>query len=173
MTLMDVAKGKWLKHPLHPIIVHVPVGLWPAALLFDGLSRLGFGGNALVQLSFFCIATGVLAALVAVPTGVLDWAEIKKERPAWRLGLYHMAVNLVVALVYAINLGLRLEDFRSASAVANAPLALSAIGTVLLFGGVYLGGLMVCAHGIGVARMSKQQLRKEAEKAGANVPKAQ
>jgi uncharacterized membrane protein len=170
MNIADVAKGKWLKHPLHPIVVHVPVGLWPAAFLFDGLSRLKIGGNTIVQLSFFCIAVGLLAALIAVPTGVLDWGEVKKEKPAWRIGLYHMALNLVVALLFAMNLGLRIEDFRNAESVAVMPLALSGIGTVLLFGGAYLGGLMVYDHGVGVARMSKEELREEAERAGANVP---
>ena len=170
MNIADFAKGKWLKHPLHPIVVHVPVALWPGALLFDGLSRIGLGGNGMVQLSFYSIALGLLAALVAVPTGVLDWGEIRKEKPAWKLGLYHMAVNLVADLLFAINLGLRFQDFHTARTVAAAPLLLSAIGTVMLIGGAYLGGLMVYDHGIGVARMSKDKLRKEAERAGANVP---
>ena len=172
MNIADFAKGKWLKHPLHRIVAHVPVALWPGALLFDGLSRIGLGGNAMVQLSFYSIALGLLAALVAVPTGVLDWGEIKKEKPAWKLGLYHMAVNLVVSLLFAMNLGLRFEEFRSARTVTLAPLLLSVIGTVMLFGGAYLGGLMVYDHGVGVGRMSKDKLRKEAERAGANVPAA-
>ena len=28
--LIDFLKGKWLKHPLHPIVVHVPMAMWPA-----------------------------------------------------------------------------------------------------------------------------------------------
>jgi uncharacterized membrane protein len=133
---------------------------------------MGVGGNAMVQLAFYCIGVGLLAALVAVPTGVLDWSEIKKEKPAWKIGLYHMAVNLIVALIFAINLGLRVENFQTARVVGTAPLLLSVIGTVLLLGGAYLGGLMVFDHGIGVARMSKDKLRREAEQGGANVPAA-
>src|SRR6185503_977916 len=171
MNLADIAKGKWPRHPLHPIVVHIPIALWPALLLFDGLSRLGLGGNVMVQLSFFCIAMGLVAALIAVPTGVLDWGEIKQEKPAWKIGLYHMAVNLVVALLFAINLGLRIKDFRDAETVGEGPMILSAIGALLLFGGAYLGGLMVYDHGIGVARRSKNELRRQAEQAGANVPK--
>lgn len=171
MTLGDIAKGKWLKHPLHPILAHIPVGVWPAALLFDALSQFDIGGNAIVRLSFYCIVFGLAAALLAVPTGVIDWSEVKQEKPAWKIGLYHMAVNLVTALVFAINLGLRMEDFETARKVAAAPFVLSAVGTLLLVGGAYLGGLMVYDHGIGVARISKHALRKQAEKAEANVPK--
>ena len=32
MSLKDLLQGKWLGHPLHPALVHVPTGLWPAAL---------------------------------------------------------------------------------------------------------------------------------------------
>ena len=30
---------KWLGRPLHPIVVHVPMAMWPGALIFDLLSQ--------------------------------------------------------------------------------------------------------------------------------------
>lgn len=168
--ITEFLQGKWLKHPLHPIIVHVPMAVWPAALLFDLLSLLQIGGNAMVRLSFYSILFGLIAVLVAVPTGVIDWGGVKQEKPAWRLGLYHMALNLVVAILFAMNLGLRLEDYREAERVGALPLLLSGVGTLLLFGSAYLGGLMVYDHGIGIARMSKQKWRKIAKSGGANLP---
>lgn len=168
--LIDFLKGKWLKHPLHPIIVHIPLALWPAALIFDLLTQFGFGGNPMVRLSFYCILFGLIAVLLAVPTGVVDWAGIKKERPAWNLGLYHMVANLVVAIIYAMNLGLRLETVREASAVELLPVLLSLVGVVLLAGSAYLGGLMIYDHGISVARLSKEKWRKSAEAGHGNVP---
>jgi uncharacterized membrane protein len=166
----EFLKGKWLNHPLHPIIVHIPMGLWPAALIFDLLSQFNIGGNALVRLSFYAILFGLISVLLAVPTGVMDWAEIKKEKPAWKLGLYHMTMNLVVSIVYAMNLGLRLETFRTATAVASLPLLLSVIGVLLLIASAYLGGLMIYNHGIAVARHSKHKLRKIAESGKSNLP---
>jgi hypothetical protein len=35
--LFDFLKGTWLGHPLHPILVHVPMAMWPGALIFDVL----------------------------------------------------------------------------------------------------------------------------------------
>ena len=168
--LLDFLKGKWLKHPLHPIIVHVPMATWPGALIFDLLSQWQFGGNAMVRLSFYAIIFGLVALLLAVPTGLLDWTGIKKEKPAWKIGLYHMSLNLIVALLFAINLGLRLHTFREATKVERAPLLLSAIGTFLLVASAYLGGMMVYEYGISVARMSMKKWRKIAEAGGANVP---
>jgi uncharacterized membrane protein len=166
--LLDFLKGTWLGHPLHPILVHVPMAMWPGALIFDLLAR--WNGNAMVRLSFYAIIFGLVASLLAVPAGVVDWSGIKKEKPAWKLGLYHMILNLVVALLFAINLGLRVHTFRKDAIVAGAPLALSIIGTALLIGSAYLGGLMVYDYGISVARMSKKKWRKIAEAGGANLP---
>jgi uncharacterized membrane protein len=170
MRVGDVLKGKWLGHPLHAAILHVPVGLWPAALVFDLLSYAGVGGSAMVKLSFIAIAFGLAGAAFAVPTGVADWSAIKQEKPAWKIGLYHMGANLIVIILYAINLGLRLEDFQTATRVGSAPLILSAIGTVLLIGSAYLGGMMAYDQGIGVARESKHKWRKIAEAGKANLP---
>ena len=167
---LDLLKGKWLKHPLHPIVVHVPMAMWTSALIFDLLSQWQIGGNAMVRLSFYAIIFGLVASLLAVPTGVLDWSGIKKEKPAWKIGLYHMMLNLTAALLFAINFGLRMQDFRDATTVARIPLGLSFIGTGLLIGSAYLGGRMVYTYGISVARMSKAKWRKIAEAAGANLP---
>jgi uncharacterized membrane protein len=52
MAVKDFFQGKWLGHPLHPAIVHVPTGLWPAALVFDLLSHLRGGSNVAVRLAF-------------------------------------------------------------------------------------------------------------------------
>jgi uncharacterized membrane protein len=166
--LLDFLKGKWLKHPMHLLLVHVPMAMWPSALIFDLLSR--WNGNAMVRLSFYAIIFGLVVALVAVPTGVVDWSGIKKENPAWKIGLYHMILNLVVAVLFAINLGLRVHTFRDVPVVQGPPLVLSIVGTVLLIGSAYLGGLMTYDYGISIARMSRKKWRRIAEAGGANLP---
>jgi uncharacterized membrane protein len=165
-------KGRWLKHPRHPILVHVPMAMWPSALIFDLLSRWGVGGNALARLSFYAIAFGLLASLLAVPTGLVDWSGIKKEKPAWKFGLYHMVLNLVVTALFAVNLGLRVQVFRDQKTVAGVPLVLSITGTALLIIAAYLGGFMIYNYGTSIARMSKKKWRKIAEAGGGNLPEA-
>jgi uncharacterized membrane protein len=168
--LLDFLKGKWLGHPLHPILVHIPMAMWPSALVFDVLSQRQIGGNAMVRLSFYAIAFGLAAALLAAPTGLVDWSGIKKEKPAWKIGLYHLSLNLVAVVLFGVNLFLRWPTFREATEVDRIPFLLSAIGTLILIGSAYLGGRMVYEYGISVARMSKKQWRKIAEAGGANLP---
>ena len=169
--LKDFLQGKWLGHPLHPAVVHVPTALWPAALLFDLLSQLGDGNNALVRTSYYAILLGLLAALLAAASGFADFTEIKPGRPARRLGYYHMALNLVVTALFAVNLFLRDADERAADSVAGAHVALSAAGVALLLVSGYLGGRMVYDHGAGVVRLdsSERKWRRLAEAGGANL----
>src|SRR5438477_3926939 len=102
--LLDFLKGKWLGHPLHPILAHVPMAMWPGALIFDLLSQRQIGGNSMVRLSFYAIIFGLAAALLAAPTGLVDWSLIKREKPAWKICLYQMSLNLIAMLLFAVNL---------------------------------------------------------------------
>src|SRR5437879_11879544 len=145
-SLLDFLKGKWLGHPLHPFLALVRMAMWPGALIFDLLSQCPIGGNAMFRLSFYAIIFGLAAALLAAPTGLVDWSGIKKEKPAWKIGLYHMSLNLIVTLLFAVNLSLRWQTFHEASEVDRIPLLLSAIGTLILILFAYFGGLMVYVY---------------------------
>jgi uncharacterized membrane protein len=161
--MKDFLQGKWLGHPLHGFLVHVPVALWPAALMFDLLTRAGIGGNAFVQTSFFAIGLGLASALLAIPTGLADWWDIKSKNPAWKLGLYHLTLNTLITGAAMINLGLRISTFREATSVALVPLSLSFFITVSLLVSGYLGGRLVYNYGISVARVGAEQRRQRAQ----------
>jgi uncharacterized membrane protein len=170
--LKRILQGRWLGHPLHPALVHLPAGLWPAALLFDGLSFIHFGGNATVVASFACIAGGLLGAILAAPTGIADWIDIKPGKPARKLGVYHMVLNLMVTALFGLNLFLRWDHFRSAERVSVTQITLSIIGIIMLSVSGYLGGRMAYDQGIGIARLSKDKWRRLAEAGHANLPPA-
>ena len=160
-------QGKWLGHPLHPALVHVPTGLWPAALAFDLLDWARYGDGDFARAAFYCIAVGLAGAVLAVPPGIADWLEIKPEKPARKIGLYHLALNLSAAAVWLINLALR---WRDPDAVPTSGLLLSMAGVAILLVSGYLGGRMVYEYGIGVARQSKKKWRMTAHAGGANLP---
>src|SRR5687768_11422719 len=165
--LKNFLQGKWLGHPLHPALVHVPTALFPSALLFDLLSFTG--GNVFVRTSFCAIGLALLVVLVAVPTGLADWSSVKPGKPARVIGRRHMLLNVLVTVLFAINFLLRWND-RDADHVSTMQLLLSLSGPgILLFSG-YLGGLMVFDHGVAVARHSKSKWRAIAEAGKARLP---
>lgn len=167
--MIDFLKGKWLKHPLHPALVHIPTALWPMAWIFDLFSQFR-ADNVFVQLAFYAGSLGLIAALFAIPTGFADWTDIRREKPAWKLGLYHMGLNVVVSILWTINLWLRIGSFQTDTSVPPGLFWLSTTATALLLLSGYLGGRMIYAYGISVARLSKTKWRKIAEEGGAAVP---
>lgn len=167
--MIDFLQGKWLKHPLHPALVHIPTALWASACAFDLLSQVR-PDNAFVQLAFYAMTVGLLVALLAIPTGYADWTDIRPEKPAWRLGLHHMILNVIISILWGINLALRIGSFQTATTVPLGLLGLSILATSLLLFSGYLGGRMIYAYGISVARLSKKKWRKIAQESGAAVP---
>ena len=139
------------------------------AWIFDLFSQLR-ADNVFVQLAFYAGALALLVALLAIPTGIADWTDIGREKPAWKLGLYHMILNAVVSILWAINLWLRRESFQTNTSVPPGLVWLSTLATVLLLTSGYLGGRMIYDYGISVARLSKKKWRKIAQKGGAAVP---
>jgi len=170
MKFIEFLQGKWLGHPLHPAVVHLPLALWIGACVCDLVLQSGRGGAVLAQLSFYAVIGGLVGAFLAIPPGVADWAPIKKEKPAWKLGLFHMLLNLLAVFVWAFNLGLRI-DARDRGLFITAPITLlSVLGALLLLVSGYLGSLMVFTQGTSVARFSKKKWRAIAARGGANVP---
>ena len=167
--MIDFLQGKWLKHPLHPALVHIPTALWPAAWAFDLISQFR-ADNVFVQLAFYAGMVGLILALFAIPTGFADWMDIRREKPAWKLGLYHMSLNLVISVLWAVNIWLRISSFQTATSAPLGLLGLSTITTLLLIVSGYLGGRMIYAYGISVARLSKKKWRRIAQEGGAAVP---
>lgn len=167
--MIDFLQGKWLKHPLHPALVHIPTALWPVALIMDVIAQFR-PDNAFVQLAFYAILIGLIIALLAIPTGYADWTDIRPEKPAWKLGLYHMILNGIISILWGINLALRVQGFQADSSVPLGLVGLSALATVLLLISGYLGGRMIYGYGINVARLSKKKWRKIAQEGGAVVP---
>jgi uncharacterized membrane protein len=165
MSLKDFLQGKWLGHPLHPALVHIPTGLFPAALVFDLLARWKDGGGdvSAARCALWCVIVGLVAALAAAPTGLADWWDVKPEKPASRLGVYHMVLNGVVVALMTASLIMRLRG----SGGAIVPCAAA---NVVLAASVYLGGRMVFDKGVGIARLSKEKWRKIAKEGGARLP---
>ena len=133
--LKDLLHGTWLGHPLHPVLVQVPVGAFISAAVLD----LVPGGR---RAAGTLIGVGVAAAAPAVASGLADWSEMTKDRR--RVGLVHAAANTVAVSLYVGSLAARLSG-RPGRGRALAFAGLSAAGA-----GAYLGGHVSFAQGGGM-----------------------
>jgi uncharacterized membrane protein len=160
--------GKWMADPLHPAVVHIPIAAWMGALILDILTLTGIGGPATVRTAFWFIAIGLISTLIVVPAGLAEWSEIKREKPAWKLALWHMILNVIATAIFAASLFIRWQ-VRDDSLPMSA-FALVVVGNIVLAVSGVLGGRMVYEHGIAVGRMSKKKWRKIAAAGNANLP---
>ncbi|MBF6335796.1 DUF2231 domain-containing protein [Nocardia abscessus] len=142
-------------HPFHPILVTVPIGAWVASLVFDLASRFVDDPEFLVKGSVWLIAIGVLGALVAATIGFLDLLAIPTGTPAFRTGLLHMTLNLLVTLAYAVGFVWR-QGADTRVPVAAGPLALSVVALGALAVSGYLGGKLAYRYGVRVADEATQ-----------------
>src|SRR5438876_10479426 len=105
--LKDFLEGKPLKHPIHPMLVHFPIGLFVLSFMFDLASLVFPLEPYLIRDSFYAMLLGVIMALVAAVPGFVDYTDIRSDHPGKRTATAHMILNLLVVAIYGINLGVR------------------------------------------------------------------
>jgi uncharacterized membrane protein len=141
---------------MHPMLVGFPIGLWVFALVCDVVRAVS--GIAIWQtVATFCVAGGIVGALLAAVPGLIDYFSID-ETEMKRIANLHLAVNLGAVVIFAINLWLR---FRL-PVESNVPLGLSVVGVLAIGFGGWLGGEMVYVKGMAVEAVEK--LAKKVEK---------
>jgi uncharacterized membrane protein len=135
-------------HPVHPILVTVPIGAWLASLIFDVGSRLVGEGASRAVGARWLIAIGVLGAAAAAAVGFLDLFGIPTGTPAFRTTVVHMSLNLAVTAAYLVNFLIRRGG---QSSVPVGLIALSAVSLAALAVSGYLGGKLAFRYGVRVA----------------------
>jgi uncharacterized membrane protein len=131
-------------HPIHPMLVAIPIGLWIFSLVSDLVHLLG-GGGEWKAVALYTLAGGIVGALLAAVPGFIDMLSL--QSPVKRIALIHMGINLTVVALFALNFWLRIGG-----AADSTTLWLSAAGIGLLVVSGWLGGKMVFEHGVGVGQ---------------------
>ena len=142
------SKVKLLGHPVHPMLVVIPLGLFIGGTLFDALF-LWRGNPAFAQVGYWNLGVGVLGGLLAAAFGFLDWRGIPSGTRAKRIGVLHAVTNVVVVALFASVWALRADrgDPAPSLGLFVVELVALALGTV----GGWLGGELVDRLGVGVA----------------------
>src|SRR5699024_7189769 len=117
-TVRDVLHGVQFGHPLHSIMVHLPIGTWTSAVLLDLLP----GKNE--RSAHTLVNIGLLATLPAAVSGLADWSQ-QHERQQ-RVGVVHAMSNGMGALLFGASSLARANGHKS----GGKALALAGIGPV-------------------------------------------
>jgi nitrite reductase/ring-hydroxylating ferredoxin subunit/uncharacterized membrane protein len=131
--------GSALGHPLHPVLIELPVGAWTLAAILDALELAGLRRKG--DLADTAIKIGLAGAVGAAVAGATDWSET--DGRAKRIGLAHGVMNLTATGLYAIALVLRRRS-------RSKGIALSMTAFGLAMSSAYLGGHLSYGEQIGV-----------------------
>jgi len=134
-----------MRHPIHPMLVVLPIGLWIFALVCDVVYVAHWGAEDWSSAAMYAIGGGIVGALLAAIPGLIDLMSLSHSRTK-RIGVFHMVLNLVAVALFAVNFGLRLNR----GVGATPPIALTIAGVLILAVSGWLGGEMVYVHGVGV-----------------------
>ena len=135
------------RHPIHPMLVPIPIGLWVFSFACDLIYAFGSHNAVWKTVALYTMVGGIIGALLAAVPGLIDLLSLP---PAPRkTAIIHMSVNLTVVALYAINIWLRVNS-PDAGAAATTPVWLSAVSIGLLLISGWLGGKLVYEGGVAV-----------------------
>jgi uncharacterized membrane protein len=135
-------------HPVHPILTDFPIALWSTSLLGD-LMGVWQGQAVYRQFAFWAIALGLVIAVPAIVTGLIDYAAMPQGHPALKAATSHMWIMLSAATAYACSLIARIGQSSSSGLSIAIAIGLSVLGLCLLLIGGWFGGEMVFRYGVG------------------------
>jgi uncharacterized membrane protein len=92
------------KHPVHPILVAFPIGLWVFALVCD-VVRLFGGAQVWSTVAVYSVAGGIVGALLAAIPGFIDYLSID-EAEMRRVATTPSSLGLSSVGIFGLNLWL-------------------------------------------------------------------
>lgn len=135
-----------LGHPVHPALVHFPIGLLLSATIADVAWIAGLTANT--QIAAVLMAGGLAGGLLAMGAGMVDLAKL--DDAVVPHAMRHMTVVGLAWLGYGIALYLRRDSLSANAAISTATVAISIVSALLLALGGWLGGRLVYSFGAGV-----------------------
>ena len=137
VPVRDLLHGVPLGHPLHPLMIVVPLGAWVSAGVLDALPGNERAARTLIGL-------GVLSAAPTALTGATDFSQLDTEQQ--RTGIVHQGANAAATVLYSASWIVRGRGAQRAGRV------LGYAGLAVTMAGGFLGGHLSYRQGAGVNR---------------------
>ena len=136
-AVKNAVTGSWLGHPVHPLLVAMPIGAWVGASTLDLI-----GGKRRRPTADWLVGFGLLSAVPTVVTGAGNWSDLfGADR---RVGAVHAVANSTATAAYLASLMARRRGRRGRATL----LGLAGLGAVSVGG--WLGGHLTYRLAVGV-----------------------
>jgi uncharacterized membrane protein len=141
------SNAKLFGHPIHPMLIVFPLGLFIMAVLAD-IAYMVTNHTAFAAVAYWDIAGGIVGGLLAAVFGLIDWLAIPGKTRAKSIGLYHGVGNVVVVLLFAVSWLTRRQAELHLPSLAASVLGIVGIAVGAVTG--WMGGELVDRLGVGV-----------------------
>jgi uncharacterized membrane protein len=135
-------------HPIHPMLVGVPIVCFVGALLTD-IAYAVTAEMMWANFSAWLLVVGFIIGVLAAIAGLIDFLSnplIRAQTPAW----FHMLGNLAMLVIAFFNVLIHTRD--AWTSVVPIGLILSIVTVLILPVTGWLGWSLVYRHGVGVVR---------------------
>ena len=160
-TLRQWVQGVPIRHPTHPMLVHFPTALYPAAVALGLISRVT-NTPEYGRAAAYVLVMGVASSLFAAVTGLVDWAGMIRGSTKRRAATRHLVVQVAAQLLALEALVLYFRN----GIPSIAAIAVLVTACVTMFAGNFLGGMLVYRMGMRVSTGTS----REAEAASGPAP---
>lgn len=130
-------------HPLHVVLVHFPVALWPAHFVFHAAAGRLPAGVAGVA-GFWLLAAATILGWAAAVCGAMDWIALLRAGESRKIAdaNIHGMLNGIVLLAFT---AIAAHEFSHYPLIVHGPAFLvgEAAALALLFLGNFFGGAII------------------------------
>jgi uncharacterized membrane protein len=145
-TRNPVTSANLMGHPLHPMLIVLPIGLFIATFLFD-VVFWATRDETFARGALWLLGAGLLGAALAAVTGLIDFLGDRRIRDlsdSWQ----HAIGNVIAVLVSLFSFYHRYRYGAAAVVPIGLILSLIVVGIILFTG--WKGGEMVYRHRVAV-----------------------
>ena len=151
-------------HPLHPMLVPLPIGLLVGSVIADFGYLLSDRNRMWYDVAFWTLALGVVAALVAALAGFGEYFTVARYTDGRRMAVTHMMLNLVAVALFSVSMLLRLDGNALDGMQYGAAFALSLVAVTVLAISGWIGGELSYKKHLGMVPHSAEDDARERER---------
>lgn len=152
--IKNILRGRLFGHPIHSMLIHFPIALFIAGVIFD-YSGLLLDEPLLWQASRYTITLGVVLGFGAAFFGFIDYIHLENCDIIFRKASLHATIQATVLIIFLVLAVMRWADYPNVYIPSIIELSVEVITLAGMLAGNYLGGELVFTHGIGVGKDDK------------------
>jgi uncharacterized membrane protein len=143
----DLRAALLAKHAQHVVLIHFPIALFIAGVIFDFLAQRA-KWRALAEVAYFNLLGSAISVVPVIATGLLAWRFQLEGQKLKGILLLHLVLGCTSAILIWIAWGLHARSrgkFQGSPPIFRLGLELVAVAVVALTG--HLGGFLSGVNG--------------------------